>query len=348
MFLKSNISLVNATFFIVGVIGIVCVVVMDIQSIERTSFEEDVPRFTSYYLLRSFILLLSCVGILKGVLGVRTNHNISNIIVTENQQRTVMLVLAIAVVVLLIFMIDSELFSRLSYEDDIVEWSSVLFLFAASLIGLYHGCKYRHSILIKSTFFIFSFCLFVVGMEEVSWFQRVFEIDTPELFDENIQGELNFHNFYTDIIENIYYTGAFFFLVFLPFLRLFSSFVYTNSYLNLFIPRIYISVLGSVACAYNYDMWNIALTQIVFFCSIILLVFYMRYCQSKSGKLTVFLTLIVCVESQFLFLYFGDSFAREWDVTEYKEFFIPLTFFIYFLGIKDQIKNTVELSAIRP
>ena len=64
-----------------------------------------------------------------------------------------------------------------------------------------------------------SFVFFVMAMEEVSWFQRVLEIDTPKAFDNNMQKEMNLHNFATNAVENVYYMGAFIFLVILPFLR---------------------------------------------------------------------------------------------------------------------------------
>ena len=37
--------------------------------------------------------------------------------------------------------------------------------------------------------------LLVIGMEEISWGQRIFNMDTPSVLEtHNVKGELNFHN----------------------------------------------------------------------------------------------------------------------------------------------------------
>lgn len=40
------------------------------------------------------------------------------------------------------------------------------------------------------------------------------------------------------------------------------------------------------------------------------------------------------------FLVYGENFYRLWDVTEYKELFIPLAFFIYSLSVYRQVNKT--------
>ena len=62
--------------------------------------------------------------------------------------------------------------------------------------------------------------LFVIGMEEISWGQRLFGFATPErLAEVNWQAEFNFHNVQTDLSETAYYFGAGVFLILLPLLR---------------------------------------------------------------------------------------------------------------------------------
>jgi hypothetical protein len=62
--------------------------------------------------------------------------------------------------------------------------------------------------------------LFVIGMEEISWGQRLFGFATPErLAEANWQAEFNFHNVQTDLSETVYYFGAGIFLIVLPLLR---------------------------------------------------------------------------------------------------------------------------------
>jgi len=51
--------------------------------------------------------------------------------------------------------------------------------------------------------------LFVLGMEEISWGQRIFGWETPEdLFENNVQNETNLHNFFNPIRPYLYGAGA--------------------------------------------------------------------------------------------------------------------------------------------
>jgi hypothetical protein len=95
---------------------------------------------------------------------------------------------------------------------------------------------------------------FVIGLEEVSWFQRQLAIETPEVFASNLQGELNIHNFATDLVENIYYSAAFFSFVLIPFLSTRTSW-FERLGLSAFVPGLAPFVVVAIACSYNYNMW---------------------------------------------------------------------------------------------
>ena len=179
-------------------------------------------------------------------------------------------------------------------------------------------------------------------MEEVSWFQRTLNIETPKVFGRNAQNEMNLHNFATNYIENIYYFGAFLFLVVLPFIRLFFLFVSSNNYLRVFVPLPFIAVVGSIACAYNFDMWDIIFTQIAFFGCVVILFIFAIFSRSKSEQYIILLAIFVIAVTQIFFLIKGVNFSRLSEVTEYKEFFIPLAFFMYSLNVLSSI-NQVSL-----
>jgi hypothetical protein len=89
---------------------------------------------------------------------------------------------------LLIF--NNEAYRKLVQEDGIVEWLTFVFLLMASVFFLLGFLKYR------SIFFLLFSILFVFGaMEEISWGQRVFRFNTPEIiYKENVQKEFNLHN----------------------------------------------------------------------------------------------------------------------------------------------------------
>lgn len=82
-------------------------------------------------------------------------------------------------------------------EDGFIEWLTVLSLFLGSLICIGRACKIR---LQNGIFFLLGLCglgavfLFGIG-EEISWGQRIFDIETPSFFSKyNAQKETNIHN----------------------------------------------------------------------------------------------------------------------------------------------------------
>lgn len=82
-------------------------------------------------------------------------------------------------------------------EDGFIEWLTVLGLLSVSGIMFYRFLKLRnHKVkLFLSTMFLSGILgLFGIG-EEVSWGQRILQIDSPELFvKHNAQKETNIHN----------------------------------------------------------------------------------------------------------------------------------------------------------
>ena len=94
-------------------------------------------------------------------------------------------------------------------------------------------------------------------MEEVSYFQRVIQFETPESFVGNMQGEFNLHNFNTRWSEIIYYFGSIVFFVILPFII--GMFKNTRNYdfVEIMTPSTDMIIIGSLISCYNYaGMWN--------------------------------------------------------------------------------------------
>ena len=91
------------------------------------------------------------------------------------------------------------LYVRMTYEDLYGEWLqtwlfAMVFLLALPLAG--HQPAYRWF------FTLLALAGFYVVMEEISWGQRLFAIESPEFFVENnVQGETNLHNFLTGLEE---------------------------------------------------------------------------------------------------------------------------------------------------
>ena len=96
-----------------------------------------------------------------------------------------------------LFYTNRELFMRYTVEDGLVEWLTVLGLLLGSAVCIYRFVnllKKRNWIFLTLTFLL-GILLFAVAGEEVSWGQRLFDIQSSEFFQKNnTQSETNFHN----------------------------------------------------------------------------------------------------------------------------------------------------------
>lgn len=297
---------------------------------------EGLPKYTFFYSIRTGLLILVLTSLFYPFLKA---SKLISIICNRNSRffelSSVLVGFFVSTLFTVLFLVKPKYFNLLSEEDNIIEWGSFLFLFFSFAILLLSFFKYKDSnICTKITLLFLSVVFFVIAMEEVSWFQRQIEIETPEYLKAlNEQDEFNFHNLATTFFENAYYFGAFVFLVVFPFLRFIFSFVEKNTYLNFFIGRPYLIFVGVISCAYNYDMWNVIFTQIAFFSSVFILFFFYVRSNNNLDKYISLFSIMLLIFSQLSFLGLGYNFDRIWTVTEYKEMFIPFGFMIYSLDI---------------
>jgi hypothetical protein len=244
--------------------------------------------------------------------------------------RAVMLVFWLSLAFCVIFVCSPSLFSLLGRENGPVELLSAALCFLASafyaataltLVSIPENSGKR-SFLPAAL----ALTLFFIGMEEISWGQQIFIFQTPEIFEGNAQGETNLHNFATNLSENLYYGAAFLFLVVLPFLLGSESFSHRNSSPGAALLPGKLSIMTAwVVQACNYDMWNGFPSQVSFFVTAAILASIAADEHHKRVSITAAL-LATCIAIQLIWLIFGDRFVRIWDITEFKEFFIPLAF----------------------
>lgn len=78
-------------------------------------------------------------------------------------------------------------------EGHLIESAQFVFLFLA---GIYFGLIVRKEPGALRWFFLLAtICSFFLAMEEISWGQKLFNIETPQALDAvNVQGEINIHN----------------------------------------------------------------------------------------------------------------------------------------------------------
>jgi hypothetical protein len=307
----------------------------------RTLILEGHPNYNIFYLFRTVLIALSSFLIVVNVV------NYSAAISTDGsaaQKRAagccegqltnfqfilVAAVLLLSLYFLYLFYAQPKVFHAYSRETGVVEVYSARLLFLCCVIFSVTTVlleKKRY----KPIAFLFTVVFFVMAMEEVSWFQRALDIKTPEFFDSNLQGEINFHNFATNEVENMYYFSSFVFLALIPFIYDRMPSFKRYDFIAFFVPSRFVIFFSAVSVAYNYDMWNIPFTQFSFFITICIVAYYAWSCRG-SGRSSLLLALIVgvCMLTQFVFLKYGGMYKKIWVVTEYKELFIPLSFTVY-------------------
>lgn len=235
-----------------------------------------------------------------------------------------------------LFWIGRWQFSMLSREDGLVEWASAYALLAACALFVYDAVyQLRSASAFRRRRFLVSSLLagvfFVIAMEEVSWLQRTIGYGTPDFLSENVQREANFHNLATPLFETAYYVGGFFFLILLPFL---GHHIRGSSWaagLERYLPHRAVAFGAAPLVAFNWDMWNIALIQVSFFITIMLVArsLWAAVPTPRAERTILIGVMSALLFAQTTFLVRGDLQFRHWEVTEYKELFIALGFLAY-------------------
>jgi hypothetical protein len=239
--------------------------------------------------------------------------------------------IGLAIALLLAF--DPEGFSRLAEEDNLVENASALLalmaaLWAWSLAWRLHRRDQRTRLEVFAIAAFGTVC-FLIGGEEISWFQRLLHWK-PAFAEANQQKETNFHNFATGTFENAYYFFAgYFALVILPTARALSSPLGRLAPLASLFPPPWLIGVGALISALNYDVVMGVPTQIAFWGSLCVLAALAWTCRDGGTRRQALIWLLLALCVQAIFLAFGQRSANIWDVTEYKEMLIPAALWLW-------------------
>jgi hypothetical protein len=227
----------------------------------------------------------------------------------------------------LVFLVDPQAFYELAGEGRPVETASALVGISAALGYAWAALLLRRSSRARGLEVVgccgLALSSFLIAMEEISWFQQLLHYELPTPFDDNLQKEANLHNFATNKVENLYYTGAFLFFVVAPFLAEALDRPRVAR-LGVLVPSRAAGWTYAFAAAFNYDMWNLPWIQLATFVTAGVL---LHQASDRSTGVVPVLPIALAVGVvvvQALFLAGGERFVRPWDVTEYKELFIPL------------------------
>jgi hypothetical protein len=89
---------------------------------------------------------------------------------------------------------DFQSYIRTISEGSVVEWAGFLLLVASAFLVWRTALAWERSVE-KWVLWLLAAGLFVVGMEEMSWGQMIFNWQTPKLMNDiNVQGESSLHN----------------------------------------------------------------------------------------------------------------------------------------------------------
>ena len=96
----------------------------------------------------------------------------------------------------IIYKTNSHFYIYLTLEDNLVEWLTFDLFFLTGVLSLFIAIQIRKNRGPYFWFFlIFSGLCILFSLEEISWGQRIFGINSPEYFlEHNDQGEINIHN----------------------------------------------------------------------------------------------------------------------------------------------------------
>ncbi len=169
------------------------------------SFVESVLISTSAVLDDRDVTCIQSVRFIFGVLGVALLAMASSWRKTFAQLSTATQLsfftpLAILAAVvgskILYFGADPGFYRWITREDSLAEWVTWVAYLGAALWAFPVARHFRaagHAWL-AALYLLLGIGLFAVAMEEISWGQRLFAIETPAAFAENVQGELTVHN----------------------------------------------------------------------------------------------------------------------------------------------------------
>jgi hypothetical protein len=234
-------------------------------------------------------------------------------------------------------------------EDRIAEWVSAGAAVAGGIVlvtalHMWRSVRPIPSARLRVVFLsLLALLLLLIGLEEVSWFQRQLGFTTPQWFDEhNGQHEVNFHNLQTSFFENAYYLSAALLLAGGRLLLHSPWHGRSARWLVRFAPGWTAFALGVIAVAYNWDMFRIVNIQVAFalgtFVAVTELMCAVRgRLYHAAGLLGVLAAVALAVQA--VFLVWGHTLTREWDATEAKEMFIALGLLAYAIEQASQLRS---------
>ncbi len=301
---------------------------------------EEMARFDAYHLLRTVFAAGAAALLAVAVTAARARDcalNLARLDTAATLAAASVMMVALAAVGLLAA--NPASFHAFAQEDTPLEWASALLLLVASALFALNFARElarRRSVPALALAGLLAAAFFVLGMEEISWMQRIFGFGTPEpLAEVNWQAEFNLHNIQTDLSELVYYAGAGLFLSALPLVREALAPALARHRLAAFVPGRGVAAVAAPAAIFTFGQWNLLPVQLASWLTLAVLVAF-AYAARRRGEgreALLFAALAAAVAAgQALVLAGGAAMTDLPDASEYKELFLALGFACYAAG----------------
>lgn len=365
-------SQVRIPLLLASIVIFMGVMAVDYLTLGSLIATDPQPALTGSHLLRTGFIALSAllfvVSARPNFPGVALETDRSNFVLLElgkerkisiSASATLWFCLLLSLAIVTLFILSAEAFAILSNEDHVVESASALFAFfsCANILIVFLALR-RQSANFRSFYFValalLAVLFFLIGMEEVSWFQRVFGFATPAAFDANEQAELNLHNFASNLSEIVYYFGSFVYLILFSFLFNQMALLSQSKFISFFAPGPTSLFAGAGFAAFNFNLWNNTTIQFAFFATLFILITYARAAWTRTAqppspmRYYLLALCVVLLATQIVFIAQGHTLLKGWEVTEYKELLIPIAFLIYSLEMLMKVKKTIGPRVLIP
>lgn len=295
---------------------------------------EEAPGASSWHYLRATLIALASFALVWSInrSGQVAAHSMP---LGQRTTRLAYLAASLAVGAGLLLLYDPHLYQAVGAEDSAIEWLTALSLFLASIFSALQlrsllrdtaANTWRWLHLLGA--FGFTVLFFIMGMEEVSWFQRQIGFATPEaVAAHNWQGEFNLHNFQTDITELALYSATGLFLMLLPLVReRLADWTPVRPFIPL-LPDRAVAAISAPMLIFTYSHWNLAPVQAAFWIGLAACIAFARSAtrggQSGEARLWYLLAALVAV-GQLVHLSFGHTMVAIYDSSEYRELFFGI------------------------
>lgn len=251
------------------------------------------------------------------------------------------LVPVLAIASLYMMQANPHLANQLVKEDHALENMQAVLLFTGSALLLItaalHVKDKNRGMAIGGA--LLCLVLFIIGMEEVSWLQRVLEVESSAFFlENNAQQETNLHNLSTHLSQNIYYFGAFVLLVLVPFYQSRYPRKINNTtprIMREYLPSAWLYLPFSVITGFIWPTgYRHTTIMLALFSAIIILVIDVAERRSTVRAIAAATILTIVLISAYITTFDNKLNAiRTGAPTEYTENFIAIGLFVYALDV---------------